>query len=256
MTFRPGRADRNLWSAITAASLLVTAAANAQPRFTIGPMVSYARVSPVYDHTVNWPPINGGPTATERTRLGVDAATTFGLFAEVRLPGAWTVGFDALRGSSDYEYHWRMGSSGLASEEWRRGSAELTAYSARVGRALPLPRNFATLVVSVGGALQRVNVKGYPPCQPPTPSLPPSPGLCGSEKWQRSYGVPSATTSLQLRRKLVGRTELQIGGSFAAGQANTSAFWTDLLPEYDAFEAKKTQSIRTSQLRMALGIGL
>jgi hypothetical protein len=223
-------------------------------------MFGFANLTPVYDYTVTWPPF-GGVSTVEHTRLHVRDAITYGIFAEARVRGLWHVIVEAGEAATSYRYSHRMIGLGESSDN-AAGTAMLGVFSARIGRQVPLPLAGTTLAVSLGGAMHTVDVRSMVAC--PSGPQPPSAGgpiyldpvLCGYAPWQRWFNAPTAITTVGLQRRFFDKLHIQIDGGFAAGRIRTSAFWTDLVQAFDPYEAKKTQGVRATHVRIRLGKSL
>ena len=253
---RPVRIIRRAVLAFASAMCALSApsARAQQPRLTIAPFVSRTDPSAIYDHATTFTGPGGAP-GTSVERLGVKPATTFGATATFRVAGPWILAAHVATGSSDYHYFQRDESGGLFSQSEQWGDAEVRTASLSVGRRFDALAGLTYLDLFAGGSLQRLSVRSAPGCgAPPGPPSNGSPGTTfGCDAWHRSYSMPGAIGGAQLYRRLTSHFGIHLGGSYSFSRADTKAFWTDLLPQYDQYEAPKSHQVRASQIFLGLG---
>ena len=226
-----------------------------QPRLTIAPLVGRADPSSIYDHTIVFPPASsGGSPVTSVERLSVNPATTVGATVDFRVGASWVLSARASRGSSKYEYFQRDESGGLVSQNEERGPAEVTSAALTLGRRFDAVPLLTYLDLFAGGSLQVLNVRPFPGCGAPPP--PPSAGVVtvpfGCDAWHHRYSAPGVIGGAQLHRRIAEHWGFHGGGSFSLSRADTKVFWTDLLPQYDQYEAPKSHRLHAVQWSLGL----
>ena len=162
----------------------------------------------------------------------------------------WTVRAEASHASSSYVYRY----DSRAVQEERRGNGAVTTLQASAARALVHTANGTRVEASLVGGVQRLSVQQSPPCGPPAMSQPPC--LFSAEDWQRTYTVPFGGVAVGTSHPISARLAGDARVSYTLGRANTEAFWVDLLPQYDAYEADRHHWLRTVSATLGLTIGL
>lgn len=226
------------------------------PRLTIAPFLAWTSSSALFEHNVYYPPPTGSTiSSTSAEKLAVDAARTLGGAVSLRVVGPWVLTFAGDAGTSSYHYYNRTASSnGGASGTEMNGPMNIGSAALTLGRGWNDPRKLWQLSVGIGGLVEQLNVHHPSVCAPPPPPSSGSPASapsCGA--WQRNYSVPGALGTLSVERHLTSTWSVQLGGSYALQRADTKAFWTDLQPQYDQYEAPKSYAMHT--VHVTLGIG-
>jgi hypothetical protein len=236
---------------------LVTPGAGAQESpLRIELFGSRASPSAVYDKTVTYTPPPGstytGGTSLER--LTLESAPSIGLRGAYRLGVLWTVGAEVAWGASDYHYFSRSESGPSFSEEEFHGSAAIASLLVTAQRPIITGVSGMRIDALLLGGLQRLNVHESPSfCTPPSSGIP---ACSAPERWQGVYDVPSIGGGLALGRSLTPRLALRSRAMYSIGRANTSRFWTDLVPELDQYEADRSHRVGVLQLSLGLEMGL
>jgi hypothetical protein len=227
-----------------------------EPRLTVAPLVGRTDPSAIYDHTAVYPPLTGGrQSTTSLERLSVRPATSIGADVDFRITRSWVLSAMATRGSSTFQYIQRDEAGGLISESTEQGPAVVTSAALTIGRRLDVLPFLTYVDLYAGGALDMLDVQAGPGCGAPAP--PPSNGgpylpPIGCEDWHHRYSAPGIIGGAQLHRRLAEHWGVHAGGSYAMSRVNTRAFWLDLLPQYDQYEAPKSH--RLHAVHLSLGV--
>jgi hypothetical protein len=223
---------------------------------SIEPFGAYVSPGAIYDKTITFVPPPGSfvVAGTSTDRLTVESTRAIGVRGAYRLGAAWTASAEASWGLSDYHYFSRSESGPSFSEEEFHGSAAVASLLVTASRtivATPAGMRVDALILS---GVQRLNViEGPSYCPPPSLGIP----VCSTpERWQGVYSVPSIGGGLAISRDLTPRLGLRSRATYTVGRADTSRFWTDLLPDFDAYEADRSHRLGVLQLSLGLGIGL
>lgn len=217
--------------------------------------------SPIFQHEVSDGPSGLGSNVT---RLLVRDGSMLSGRIGYRVAGAWMLVGELGHGRTEYYYSSISTSGGrfaASSEQW--GTARRTALSVGVSHRAALAAMPLILEPEIGLAMQWLALGNPgPECGVQPPSLgvqPPSVGVLApcfvSERWERTYGVPSLGAGLSLGYAISARVAVQLHGRYAVGRTSTrEGFYVKLLPQYAYLEAPTSQTVRSSHLSLGLRI--
>lgn len=210
--------------------------------------------SPIFEHEVR----ETVPARTSLRRLSLDDAFVVSARVGYRVTGSWTLVGEVGEGPTDYSHSWVTTIPGVgvveSTEQW--GSARRTMVSLGLAhRFTPLVRPLS-IEPELGVAMQRLRV-GNPgvACVPQPPSLGGYAPCVASERWERTYSVPSVGAGLALGYTVLPRVDVQLRGRYSVGRTSTrEGFFVDLIPQYDFAEAPTSQTVRSTHLSVGLRI--
>lgn len=241
-----------------APALLVLAGAHAasaqQSRVTLSVTAGRQWNSALFDHAAAF--TTGGYQVSMAERLRVPEATRAGARVSVRVAGPWLVYADVAHASTHLRYRddqMVIDPQGLiaSSHAETRKPARVTSWGGGVGRTLDLPRRLPELALTLGGAVQRYSLdREQFICTAPSGgfSCPPS------DPWETRYTVPSVSGGLTLRQALTPRFGVELRSAYTIGRIETTGMRDDLVPELDAYEAPKHQTVRTGDVSLGLWV--
>jgi len=215
-------------------------------RIQVTPLAAFTSPDAIYDKTTVYP---GDPVGVME-RLSVDAATAFGGRISYRVTPRWTVGVEASRASSSYSYRYDSG----ALQEEGHGSSSISTLLTSASRELVRTAAGTRVEGVLLGGVHRLAVDKDPVCGPPSLGGPPC--YSSPERWQDNYSVPFGGVGLGASQRVSPRLSVDARGTYSVGRANTQAFWQDLLPQYDAYEADRHHWLHTVSLSLGLAVGL
>ena len=223
------------WSALTAQL----------SRFSITPAIGRVWPTSIFEHNSTFPAFGGFPPESRVQRLWVHPARLLGGTVEFSAGRGWII-YASGRGSRETVMQYNDSTFG---EHFSvREHATIKLWELGAGKIFRLGERLPQLRATLGGGSYRFALNAYAQCFPngfcPFPPPP----------YRSHYNIPTLVGGLLLRQPVTTHFALELGGKESVGRANTKSFFVDLLPQFDQFEAPKTQIVRTTQLSLGISV--
>ena len=242
--------------------LLPAPRAQAQ-RFSFAPTIGYTWPTPIFEHTVVFPTDPGITATTEHQRLRVHPARVLGGRFGFALTPGWVLYAEGTSSGTTAMDYLDRGDAGPGVFSESRFFRPATFQTLELGaeRFFHFATRLPTVGVKLGAGSYRFAISRNPiPCivLPPTvfSSTPPQPTLvCQAPgPWASHYNIASAVAGLVVRQSIGSHVAMELEGKGSAGNANTSSFFVDLIPQFDQFEAPKSHRVNTTQLSLGVSV--
>jgi hypothetical protein len=214
-------------------------------RFSITSEIGRVWPTSIFEHNPTYPAFAGFPPRSRIQQLWVHPAQLLGASVEFSAGRGWIV-YASGRGSSETVVQFKDSTS--SEEYFDRAPAKIKLWELGVGKNFRLGKRLPQLRATLGGGSYRFSLDRNSNCFPSgyCPFLP--------SPWRSHYNIPTIVGGLLLRQRVTSHIALELGGKQSVGRADTENFFVDLLPQFDQFEAPKTQIVRTTQLSFAISI--
>jgi hypothetical protein len=220
-------------------------------RFSFGPTIGYTWPTPIFEHTVVFPPAPGFPQITEHQRLRVHAAQVLGFrFGFAPTPGWMLYAEGTSAGNTTMDYLDRKAADQFVFSEATDGrSATFQTFELGAARLFHLATRLPAIGVKLGAGSYRFAIRADALlCQfgntPPEQVCP----------WANHYNITSAVAGLVVRQSFGSHVALELEAKGSTGNANTSSFFVDLGPASDQLEAPKTYRVNTTTLSLGVSV--
>jgi hypothetical protein len=229
--------------------LLPALRAQAQ-RFSFAPTIGYIWPTPIFEHTVVFPPAEGFTPTTEHQRLRVHPALVLGgRFGFALTPGWMLYAEGSSAGTTTMDYFDRLDAGpGTFGETTSGRSATFQTLELGAERLFHLATRLPTIGLKLGAGSYHFGISGNPLLCAQLPNALP---VC---PWANHYSITSAVAGLVVRQSLGSHVALELEGKGSTGNANTSSFFVDQNPGFDQFEAPKTYRVNTTQLSLGVSV--
>jgi hypothetical protein len=232
--------------------LLPALRAQAQ-RFSFAPTIGYMWPTPIFEHTVVFPPAPGFTPSTEHQRLRVHPARFLGGRFGFALTPGWKLyaeGTSSVTTAMDYIDREAIGAD-VGSESTAGRFATFQTLELGAERLFHLATRLPTIGVKLGAGSYHFAISDHPLLCAMSPDFPSPRAIC---PWASHYNITSAVAGLVVRQSIGSHVAMELEGKGSTGNANTSSFFVDLGPQNDQFEAPKTYRVNTTQLSLSVSV--
>lgn len=208
-------------------------------RFSFTPEIGYTWPTPIFEHTAAFPGGGGFAASTEHQRLRVHPARVLGARLGFAVMPGWNLYAEGTKSATtDLDYLDRVdATAGVFSETRDFTFASFQTWELGAEKLFHLANRFPEVGVKLGAGSYRFNLN-----------------RTTGNPWVSHYNITSAVGGLVIKQSIGRHVAMELEGKGSTGNANTSSFFVDLLPQFDQFEAPKSHRVNTTQLSVGVSL--